>query len=72
MFAAAILSRCCCGISLRQIRCAIVIVVMVVITGITSIARIINIVQLSKIEIWGKFFASNRWAVVMVGRTGSV
>ena len=68
VFAAAIRSRCCCGISLRQIRCAIVVeVYMVIITGITRIAdisgithitRMINIVHFEKIEIQGEFFAS--------------
>lgn len=49
VFAAAILSRCCCGISLRHclfivIRFIVVIIVITVIVVITRIGFIINIV----------------------------
>ena len=56
MLAAAILSFCVCGISLRQIRFAIVFIFDIVIIGF--IAVIINIVQYQKIQPAGKIFAS--------------
>lgn len=57
VFAAAILSFCVCGISLRHILLAIVYIFDIVI--IACIGFIINIVQIGKIQTTGKFYASN-------------
>ena len=56
-FAAAILSLCVCGISLRQILFAIVFIFDIVI--IARIGFIINIVQIGKIQQAAKICASN-------------
>ena len=60
VLAAAILSFCVCGISLRQILLAIVFIFDIVI--IARIGFIINIVQIGKIQPPEKIYTPNCWA----------
>lgn len=69
MLAAAILSFCVCGISLRQILFAIVFIFDIVIIGF--IAVIINIVQYQKIQPAGKICASNCLPVSLIDGAGT-
>ena len=65
MLAAAILSFCVCGISLRHILFAIVFIFDIVI--IARIGFIINIVQIVKSQQAGKICASNCLPVSLIG-----
>lgn len=72
VFAAAILSFCCCGMSFLYVLCMVHVVCVIIVAAVFGIVFTINIVQLSKILRGAKKFMSNCPPVFLCSRTAHV